>query len=118
MKYTLILEDEFAKTKVTHEFNEEYLPSVLEHFEQFLRGCGFYFDGTLDIVKPEISESLSDDDYEIMLSVDESYEKNLDSQIEIPRQCSVCSLTNKQMFGYQCFETNPNCMKRLHKEKT
>ena len=28
----------------------ETLPQLLEAFESFLRGCGFYFDGHLDII--------------------------------------------------------------------
>ena len=32
------------------------LPTVLESFERFLRGCGYGFDGVLDIVPHEESE--------------------------------------------------------------
>lgn len=34
----------------TIEFGTDSLPDVLEHFEMFLRGCGFVFNGTLDVV--------------------------------------------------------------------
>jgi hypothetical protein len=39
--------------KITHEVTQESLMSVLESFEQFLRGVGFYFDGHLDVVEDE-----------------------------------------------------------------
>lgn len=37
----------------TVEFKAEVLSDILEQFELFLRGCGFVFDGSLDIVPPE-----------------------------------------------------------------
>jgi len=36
--------------KITHEFEEIQLNNVIENFESFLRGCGFVFDGNLEIV--------------------------------------------------------------------
>jgi hypothetical protein len=35
---------------VVQECKVESLPEVLENFEMFLRGCGYHFDGVLDIV--------------------------------------------------------------------
>ena len=57
-KYTFICEhtDLYGKVdgnKITHEVTQESLMSVLESFEQFLRGVGFYFDGHLDVVEDE-----------------------------------------------------------------
>lgn len=56
-KYTFICEhtDLYGKVdgnKITHEVTQESLMSVIESFEQFLRGVGFYFDGHLDVVEP------------------------------------------------------------------
>ena len=34
----------------TIEFDADYLPDILEHFEMFLRGSGFLPSGTLDFV--------------------------------------------------------------------
>jgi hypothetical protein len=34
----------------------ETLPEILESFEDFLRGCGFVFDGNLYIVSDEEEE--------------------------------------------------------------
>ena len=34
-------------------FSKEMLPDVLEEMELFLKGCGFFFNGTLDIIDEE-----------------------------------------------------------------
>jgi hypothetical protein len=57
-KFTLIgehtdLQGNPDGSKMTYEFHCDYLPEVLEHFELFIRGCGFVPDGTLDFVKDE-----------------------------------------------------------------
>jgi len=39
--------------KRTIEFNADYLPHILQHFEMFLRGSGFHPTGTLDFVQDE-----------------------------------------------------------------
>lgn len=52
MKYTLICEDKHSKTKIIHEFHAVGLSDMLEQYEAFLKGCGFVFDGTLDIEEP------------------------------------------------------------------
>ena len=39
------------------EFDADFLPDILEHFEMFLRGSGFHPSGTLDFV----DESWADD---------------------------------------------------------
>lgn len=39
--------------RVQHETMNEYLPDILEDIELFLKGCGFIFDGHLDIVPKE-----------------------------------------------------------------
>ena len=46
----------------TKEFDSEYLYDVVERFEEFLRGCGYYFEGRLDIVNDcESEENYSPD---------------------------------------------------------
>ena len=40
-------------TSTTREFECDSLPEVLEEIEIFLRGCGYHFDGTLDIIKED-----------------------------------------------------------------
>ncbi len=36
-------------TRVTHTFNVEQLDDVVMNMDQFLRGCGFFYDGELTI---------------------------------------------------------------------
>jgi len=54
-KFTLLLEDmnyDFEiERKITSEFNSEQLDDIIGNFENFLRGCGFHFDGNLEIVE-------------------------------------------------------------------
>ena len=42
-----------ANAVTTIEFDADYLPTILEHFEMFLRGSGFHPTGTLDFVQDE-----------------------------------------------------------------
>ena len=55
-KFTLIAEHEDNK-KITYEFHEDYLPDVLLQMEMFLRGTGYFFDGTLEFVNNEYSDA-------------------------------------------------------------
>jgi len=62
-------------SKNTLEFEAESLPTVLEHFRQFLKGCSFEFDGELEIVEVDYSYKLYkelepdyDDEYAAMKS--------------------------------------------------
>jgi hypothetical protein len=49
-KFTLTCEhDGPVGSKNTLEFEADFLPTVLEHFRQFLKGCTFEFDGELEI---------------------------------------------------------------------
>ena len=59
-KFTFICEEEpmpFSEGRViskkTVEFNGVSLTDIMQEFEMFLRGCGFHFDGVVDIVKEE-----------------------------------------------------------------
>lgn len=37
-------------TSVTKSFTTEYLPALIEHFDSFVRGCGFYPHGEIQDV--------------------------------------------------------------------
>ncbi len=58
-KFTFICEEEampFAdavSSKRTVEFNAETISDIVNEFEMFLKGCGFSFEGRLDLVKEE-----------------------------------------------------------------
>lgn len=79
MKFKLICEYEDGDV-ITHEFSKIFLYDVLERTQDFLKGCGFVFNGTLDIVSGEFvepSEKVSTDqdiiikDYRNSSDVDE-----------------------------------------------
>ena len=59
MKFSLICErkeDTLFKqkgSKNTLDFEAETLPEVLEELERFLRGCGYHFDGQVNITTDE-----------------------------------------------------------------
>ena len=58
-KFTFVCEEEampFAdavSSKRTVEFNAESISDIVNEFEMFLTGCGFSFEGRLDLVKEE-----------------------------------------------------------------
>jgi hypothetical protein len=137
-KYTFICEhtDLYGKldgNKITHEVTQESLMSVLESFEQFLRGVGFYFDGHLDIVEDEQfteEEPLEEHEWTQTLRSDsewpfppttsqpepEMYEAKDVMQmpgtiggatVVLPdTKCLRCGLTREQLGVNKCYDTN------------
>jgi len=133
-KYTFICEhtDLYGKVdgnKITHEVTQESLMSVLESFEQFLRGVGFYFDGHLDVVEDEQfteEEPLEEHEWTQTLRNDnewpspsanpepEMYEAK--DVMEMPgtiggakvilsdTKCLRCGLTQEQLGTHTCFD--------------
>ena len=53
MKYIFKQIDTYTPSETTVEFTADTLSTVLEQFEMFLRGSGFFFDGNLDFVDHE-----------------------------------------------------------------
>ncbi len=55
MKYIFKQVDNISghNAETTIEFSAEYLPTILEHFEMFIRGSGFHPTGTLEFVDYE-----------------------------------------------------------------
>lgn len=66
-KYTFTCEH-WDGSKVTFEKDADALSDVLESFEFFLKGAGFYLDGQVDIVPEETTTVFDDDDEEESLS--------------------------------------------------
>jgi hypothetical protein len=50
MKFTLICEHD-SGPKITYEFKNIMLADTLDNIQNFLKGCGFVFDGMLEIVE-------------------------------------------------------------------
>ena len=59
MKYIFKQVDDISghNAETTIEFSADYLPTILEHFEMFLRGSGFHATGTLEFVDYEDEEN-------------------------------------------------------------
>jgi hypothetical protein len=55
MKYIFKQVDNISgrNAETTIEFSTDTLPDVVEHFEMFIRGCGFLPSGTLDFIPDE-----------------------------------------------------------------
>jgi hypothetical protein len=68
-----------SKRKI--EFEAESLSSILEQFEMFLRGCGYVFEGQIDIVNDfaEQDEECDLDDVNQFFNKARKASKKLDS---------------------------------------
>ena len=66
MKYIFKQVDDIsgANAVTTIEFSADTLPSILEHFEMFLRGSGFHPSGTLDFVDEDDCEEWHNEEFE------------------------------------------------------
>ena len=130
-KFTLICEhDGPVGSKNTLEFEADFLPTVLEHFRQFLKGCSFEFDGELEIVDVDYSrhkepESDYEDEYEedyVGEQVFDNMAANLMASshkddtisitsLDLSDKCSVCGLPAAIMQRSQCFDANCGLIK-------
>ena len=130
-KFTLTCEhDGPVGSKNTLEFEADFLPTVLEHFRQFLKGCSFEFDGELEIVDVDYSrhkepESDYEDEYEedyvgeqvfdhmaanLMASSHKDDTISITS-LDLSDKCSVCGLPAAIMQRSQCFDANCGLIK-------
>ena len=69
MKYVLqMIETDLSgnetRNNVTYTFHADSLMQMLEKYQDFLKGCGFVFQGQLDIVPDEEYYGVDDLDYE------------------------------------------------------
>lgn len=111
-KYTFTSESTPSET-VTVSLRAESLHEVLEAFERFLKGAGFVFNGTLDIVEEESSvNTRSEDDYSISLSdydTDAIFGSNDYSNIDLSNiDISFDSNTLSSNSSYHINEDNMN----------
>jgi hypothetical protein len=124
-KFTLICEHDgpVASTN-TLEFETDFLPTVLEHFRQFLKGCTFEFDGELEIVGLDYYKE-PEPDYEDGNEIDYVGSQVFDNMaaslmasshkddtisitsLNLSDKCSVCGLPVTIMERNTCFD--PKC---------
>ena len=124
-KFTLTCEhDGPVGSKNTLEFEADFLPNVLEHFRQFLKGCSFEFDGELEIVDVDYSHREPEPDYDDEYEEDDVGEQVFDhmaanlmasshkddtisiTSLDLSDKCSVCGLPAAIMHRHKCFDTN------------
>jgi hypothetical protein len=125
-KFTLTCEhDGPVGSKNTLEFEADFLPTVLEHFRQFLKGCSFEFDGELEIVDVDHSYKEPEPDYDDEYEEDDVGEQVFDhmaanlmasshkddtisiTSLDLSDKCSVCGLPVAIMERNTCFD--PKC---------
>jgi hypothetical protein len=123
MKYIFKQIDNISgrNAETTIEFSTDTLPDVLEHFEMFLRGSGFYPSGTLDFVDEEHY-------YPTFEPAEEHYEEPVKEEWPFPSQkesesqvmnwtaaqlirkpqmkdvCPVCKIDNETMLKHECWD--------------
>jgi hypothetical protein len=131
-KFTLICEhDGPVASKNTLEFEADFLPTVLEHFRQFLKGCTFEFDGELEIVgldyykepEPDYPDEYEEDYvgaqvFDNMATSLTSYgagqpvEQTISiTSIDLSDKCSVCGLPVAIMQRNKCFDAKCGLIK-------
>jgi hypothetical protein len=131
MKYIFKQIDDISgsKAETTVEFSADYLPTILEHFEMFLRGSGFHPSGILDFVDEDdcVQES-NDDEYvepvyswmnegvefpypieqsesAMQWTVDQLMKKPMTTE-SIAEKCSICGLSSEIMNKVKCWDAN------------
>jgi hypothetical protein len=127
-KYTFIQEYEDG-TKTTHEFYADTHTEVTEHYQNFMRGCGFYYNegdyyGLLndEDCRNDYSATTTDDEWYEEEFEDhaggstEEYTNNLDHSAAWPfphdlpfanyggERCNVCGFTREQMGQNVCYD--------------
>lgn len=92
------LNQSYDNVDITHTFETPLLSEVLEQMEHFLRGCGFVFDGQLDVV--------SDNEKHPGTTLDEqTTQENCSTNPQInSERCDVCKLKKSVMMDYTCFD--------------
>jgi hypothetical protein len=84
MKFTLLCEHDDG-TKITYEFNNIMLSDTLDNMQNFLKGCGFVFDGVLDIV----NEDGEQQPHDLIVEFPESHNKSykFEPDVDLDGKC-------------------------------
>jgi hypothetical protein len=113
-KFTFIHES--YGTKITYETDDYTLNALLENFEDFLKGCGFVFDGNIDIVKDDYSDCCDDENtnsnsFEWTVNQIRRVSSSKDTEVEIEKKdlekCPVCKIPVEKMKDEKCY--GPGC---------
>ena len=118
--------DQTLDVRNTSEFEYEQLQDVVMAFEDFLRGCGYVFEGHLDIVQEETETETGcggNCDSCNCSGEEESSQEAIESSIrwaqvvhslnnpptfraneESLPHCPVCGITKVEMRGHKCWD--------------
>ena len=120
MKYIFKQIDDISgrNAETTVEFSADSLTDILQHFEMFIRGSGFYVTGTLDFVEDEEFYNdvidFNDDPVEepwngvapstaMQWTVNELMKGSVNKE---PTVCPVCKIDIEIMANYECWDQN------------
>jgi hypothetical protein len=121
MKYVFKQIDNYTPSETTIEFTADSLMTVLEQFEFFLKGSGFYFNGKLDIVNEDEWNEDNDgvEEFETpqydSFSAEQAKQRwnaTIHSLMNPPRfranatTCEVCGLNKEMMATHHCYDDN------------
>lgn len=120
MKYIFKQIDDISgrNAETTVEFSADSLTDILQHFEMFIRGSGFYVTGTLDFVEDEEfyndAIDFNDDPVEepwdgvapsvaMQWTVNELMKSSVNNK---PTICPVCKIDMQIMSNHECWDSN------------
>jgi len=121
MKYVFKQIDNYTPSETTIEFTADSLMTVLEQFEFFLKGSGFYFNGKLDIVNEDEwnedndgVEEFKTPQYDIFSDeqAKQRWNATIHSLMNPPKfranatTCEVCGLNKEMMATHHCYDDN------------
>lgn len=121
MKYVFKQIDDYTPSETTIEFTADSLMTVLEQFEFFLKGSGFYFNGKLDIVNEDEwnedndgVEEFKTPQYDIFSDeqAKQRWNATVHSLMNPPKfranatTCEVCGLNKEMMATHHCYDDN------------
>jgi len=121
MKYVFKQIDDYTPSETTIEFTADSLITVLEQFEFFLKGSGFYFNGKLDIVNEDEWNEDNDGVEEFETPQYDSFSDEqakqrwnatIHSLMNPPKfranatTCEVCGLNKEMMATHHCYDDN------------
>lgn len=121
MKYVFKQIDNYTPSETTIEFTADSLMTVLEQFEFFLKGSGFYFNGKLDIVNEDEWNEDNDGVEEFETPQYDSFSDEqakqrwnatIHSLMNPPKfranatTCEVCGLNKEMMATHHCYDDN------------
>jgi hypothetical protein len=92
---------------VTHEFRAHSLDEAFENFEMFMRGIGFYFEGTLQLVNDEPVNVVNDQKMNYDFTQLEQHWNNTLKNTAQGDNCKQCGLPENVMKQHQCWD--PKC---------